>query len=304
VPSNVDPRCQAAEGQGVNPDHPAACHAVVLDADQGLVDFHGRKKFAICGFASSSRHRMPMDDPAWVIMAMNQLYRHIPRLDVEWDIHGNWAQDNVEGTDHPWWLSQCGIPVIMIDRQASIPTSCRFPIERMIAKFTDYFTSTVAFMLAWTIDHIDREVQREMAAIPTNGGSLLDAGKAVQDRYGQYLIGIFGIDLIVGDEYFFQKACVENLISAASTRGIQVYLPPETALFKQRWRYGYTAEPESLIRITELQARRAQIKDKVDKLLLEMKTYDGALQEIEFELNIMDLRVKGGIVPFPGLPPG
>lgn len=300
MPSNVDMALQAPGVEGVKPDHPAAAHLEIVDAAQAIVKTD-RKKWAICGFASSSRHRMPLDDPSWVIMAMNQLYRHIPRLDVEWDIHRNWREDNVKDTDHPWWLSRCEIPVIMIEQEPSIPTSCRFPIERMKEKFSDYFTSTVAFMLAWTIDHIDRDVEARLPIMGAPSNALV-AHAQIQALYGEYTIGVFGIDMIVGTEYDYQKACCEYLIGQASARGIVVLLPPETALCKQLWRYGYEAEPQAMLGLAEMGQRAQSIRERMNRINAELRTLDGALQEREYDIELTRLRIRGGEIPMGLMP--
>ena len=82
-------------------DHPAAAHAVIVDADNGVMDWKGRTKFGLVGFASSSRDSAPWDDPSWILMGLNQLYRHCPRFDAWIDIHHYWADpaSMVEGTD-------------------------------------------------------------------------------------------------------------------------------------------------------------------------------------------------------------
>ena len=69
------------------------------------------------------------------------------------------------GTDHAAWLRDCGIPVLMTDRVPGLPTAVRFPIERLIEKFSiDYFTSTVAYMVAFTLDYIDQQVEVRLRA--------------------------------------------------------------------------------------------------------------------------------------------
>ena len=305
--SHVDFAKQAPGAVGVNPDHPAAAHLAILDAAEGRVAVLAeRKKIAICGFASSTRDLIPINDPAWIIGGMNQLYRHIPRADYWFDIHANWAEGNVDGTDHPRWIAECGIPVYMTDRIAGAPTTVRYPIERYLSKFgIDYFTSTVSYMLAWAIDEIDQAVEHRLAMMPTNGGTMADAAALVKSLYSEYTIGVFGIDLIVGDEYDFQKSCVEFWLGAADARGIHVFVPPQSALLKQRWRYGYQQEPSGgLITIRDLQGRQADLKARVTKcqemhakLVAELQTLDGAYQEVTHHLNVIDLRVKGGHIP-------
>jgi len=304
MPSNEDFAFVAPGAVGVDNAHP-------LTVSYDLVPYEGqpygprdvvavpkgepRKKFAICGFASSSRHRMPMQDPTWEIWCLNQLYRHIPRADREFDIHAEWEKGNVAGTDHPRWLRQFPGPIYMVDPPADVPTGVRYPIERMIAKFGDYFTSTVAAMLALAIDEIDQAVMRRFAAMPQTDNPVW----ALRQLYGEYCVGIFGIDLVVGTEYFHQKACVEYYIGQACGRGIEVALPPETALCKQAYRYGWQLEPPTIIKISEIEGRIAGLSARKNKLIAELQTIDGALQESDFNRQILELRQRGAMVPYP-----
>ena len=325
--SNVDFANQAPGAEGYNEQHPLAAHLKIVDRKNGLVDIGDRKKIAICGFASSSRHLIPTDDPEWIIAGLNQLYRHMPRADVWYDIHLNWEDDNVDGTDHEGWIKGCNIPVFMSSPPKGLPTSVRYPVERLIEKHgIDYFTSTVSFMLAWAIDCIDIKV-------------------ADGNAYSDYSIGVFGIDLIVGTEYEVQKACVEYWLGIAEGRGINIVLPPQSALLKQAYRYGYEKAPETgIIGMVEIQKRVEELKATKEKLVpimhglngiqtlrelkaksveagqsktvgelidigiseanvkleqavAQVQTYDGAYQECIHHVNVMELRVRGGVVP-------
>jgi hypothetical protein len=325
--SNIDFANQAPGADGYNAQHASAAHLTIIDQAKGLVDIGDRQKIAICGFASSSRHLIPVDDPSWIIVGLNQLYRHMPRADVWYDIHLNWEQDNVDGTDHEGWIKSCGIPVFMSDPPKQFPTAVRYPVERLIQKHgIDYFTSTVSFMIAWAIDCIDMKVA--------------DTGNA----YSDYSIGVFGIDLIVGTEYEVQKACVEYWLGIAEGRGIKIVLPPQSALLKQAYRYGYEKAPDTgIIGLIEIQKRAAELQGTKEKLLpvmhglnggvqmlrdlkakaeadstsvaelinigiaeantkleqvvAQVQTYDGAYQECVHHINVMELRVRGGVVP-------
>lgn len=298
MPSNTDFAFVAPGAVGVNNDDPLTLKFALLNRPDSVhprdlvavPQGEPRKKFAICGFASSSRHRMPVQDPTWEIWCLNQLYRHIPRADREFDIHTKFEDGNVAGTDHPRWLRQFPGPIYMVDPPEDIPTGVRYPIERMIAKFGDYFTSTVAAMMALAIDEIDTAVAAQ--------GPFADIA-AMQQAYGDYTIGIFGIDLVVGTEYFHQKACVEYYIGQACGRGIVVYLPPETALCKQQYRYGWELEPNTIIKQSEVEARVAGLAARKNKLIAELQTIDGAMQEADFNRQILELRGRGAQVPYP-----
>lgn len=328
--SNKDFANSAPGAVGYDADHPAAAHLPILNAETAEVGLAGRKKIAICGFASSSRHLIPTDDPTWIIAGLNQLYRHMPRADAWFEIHINWDEHNVDGTDHGGWLRDCGIPVYMSKVPDILPKALNYPIDRMIDRFgADYFTSTVSLMIAWAIDGIERDMK--LSESPT--------------KYSDYTIGIFGIDLIVGTEYDFQKSCAEFWLGVATGLGITVFIPPQSALLKQSHRYGFQTGPESGVlgmvelrdRVAELAAFKnkttpimhgmngalqalsdlaakpaivnsksasalvyagiAEAKTKVDQMVAEVQTYDGAMQEAQHHMNVMELRLRGGEVP-------
>ena len=313
--SDKDFARQAPGATGVDPGHQAEAgyRLEVVDAERGVVTSHpaARRKIAICGFAASSRAAAPWDDQEYAIWGLNQLYRHIPRASVWFDIHANWREDNVEGTDHPGWLAQCGIPVYMTKREPSIPTSVRYPIEQVISRVagTDYFTSSVAFMLGLAIMEIDDQVEADVEALrarmagdagESENGLMRDPGKLrrwLADRYAEREIAIFGIDLIVGDEYVRQKQCVEFLLGLAQARNITLRIPPQSALLKQLWRYGYEAEPQQWpVKLGELQKRHEALQAERNGLIARLQTIDGAIQENGYWGQVVDLRVKCGAV--------
>jgi hypothetical protein len=307
MPSNEDFAFVAPGATGVDIHHPLTVaydlRPAMPESPYGPRDLvavpqgEPRKKFAICGFASSSRHRMPVLDPAWEIWCLNQLYRHIPRADREFDIHDKWEEGNVEGTDHPRWLKQFPGPIYMVNPPEDIPTGVRYPIERMVEKFGDYYTSTVAAMLALAIDEIDRAVEVRAREIPAT--TAWDGYAICRALYSEYTIGIFGIDLVVGTEYFHQKACVEYYIGQACGRGIEVFLPPETALCKQQYRYGWQTEPDTIIKQSEVEKRLAALVARKNRLVAELQTVDGAAQECDFNRQILELRNRGALCPYP-----
>lgn len=254
-------------------NHPCAGQVKILDHEHGIVESYcpdgtKRTKLAIVGFAASSKDLAPFDDPTWEIVGLNQLYRHIPRADRWIEIHANWNDHVVEGTDHHKWLAEAPIPIYMAERVGSIPNSVKFPLDRIMRQggHPDYFTSTVAFGIALAIEEGFKE------------------------------IGLWGIDLIVGDEYFYQKPCAEFWLGVAHGKGITITLPHTTALCKQSHRYGYQQEPESLVKMSELAKRRQALLDERHKKMIELANIDGAVQESQMWGDLADLRMKGGTV--------
>lgn len=236
--------------EGVDLAHPLRSGARVLDGEAGIVE-RRREKLAIVGYATSSRDMAPFNDPEWEIVGLNQLYRFIPRADFWCDIHENWNEENVEGTDHEAWLRDCGMPILMFATQPQLPTSVKFPLHDIIAKHgIDYFTSTISYLIAWGI------------------------------YQGYKTLGLFGIDLIVGTEYEVQKACAEAWLLYAHGRDIQIVLPPNCALLKHTHRYGYEREPAAHpIRLSDYGTRIERLTKERDSHLARLHALDGAIHE-------------------------
>lgn len=248
--SNVDFKDVADGTKSVDPNHPCASHLRILDSEAGLIE-RVRDRVAIVGYATSTRDMAPFDDPAYDIVGLNQLYRMIPRADVWADIHYNWEQENVEGTDHRGWLANCGIPVLMSVPDAGIPTAVRFPLEACIQIGADYFTSTVAYLVAWAI------------------------------HQGYKRIELYGIDLVVGTEYEHQKACAEFWLGLAHGRGIEINLPPQSALVKHTHRYGFEKPPDwGLVGDDELAIRIAGLTKNRDECIAHLHGLDGAIHTV------------------------
>ena len=155
--SNVDFATTPDRSTWVNPDHPCAEHARILDAEAGLIE-RTRDRVALVGYATNTRDMAPWTDPSYTICGLNALYRLIPRADIWADLHENWEDDNPDGLDHRGWIRDCGIPVLMTQRHDDLPTSVRFPIERVIAEGCDYLTLTVALLIGWAISQGYREI--------------------------------------------------------------------------------------------------------------------------------------------------
>ena len=173
-----------------------------------------RKKVAIIGFATNTLHLVPWADPAFEIWGLNQGYLHMHRRADRWfEMHMPEATADVRDPAYLAWLQTCPIPVYMIQTSDEIPNSVRYPIEDAIRLAgRDYFTSSIAFMLA-------------LAA--------LEGFKEVH---------LYGINLAIGDEYFYEKPNAEWWIGKLEGLGIKVYVPSASSLLKQYRRYGYSID--------------------------------------------------------------
>lgn len=236
-------------------------------------DGNKRKKFAIVGFAESSRHLAPYDDDSWEIHAMNQLYRHIPRATVWWEMHRreDFLADQVPGTNYLEWLQQCPIPIMMVDKFPDIPNSVRYPIEEMAAKFSDYFYSTISYMLAYAIAN------------------------------GYTEIGLWGIDLSHDSEYEYQKPSAEYFLGVAQGLGITIHLPSQTALLKGMYRYGYQPMPDNKD-ITWLEVYTNRVKSKQLEMIGMVNQLQGQLAAAEEFTSWARSKRRGSAPPDPNQP--
>jgi len=215
------------------------------------------KSVAIVGFASSSRHLAPVNDDRFEIWTMNHApLTWIPKWHVLFEMHPleHLRKITAHGTDPgaylDWLRKQPGpddpkhCPIYMLDRVEEFPASVAFPraeINAWLAErcgrrdgyfAADYYTSTISYMLALAIMQMRPEIH------------------------------LYGIDLLQDDEYIYQRAGAEYLIGLARGMGLEVYIPPQSALCSAGYTYGYTADPEGL---------GAPSKDVVTKLLSDLE---------------------------------
>jgi hypothetical protein len=258
--------------------HPAFADAQIDDADAGVVTVTPRRKrVAIVGFSAVTRDAAPYDDPSFEIWGLNQLYRFTPRFDRWFELHTRevFLADTVRDTNYLAWLQTAPVPIYMIERFPDIPTSVRFPIEVLIQTFRrDYFTSSIALQFAFAI------------------------------LLGFEEIHAYGIDLVVGGEYGFEKPCAEYWLGQMEGRGIKVVLPKKSALLKQHHRYGYEPEPDfGIISLSLLNKRYAALREKHEQLLTNVNALEGAMQENRFWAdqlgNVMRGAAMGGAAEAP-----
>lgn len=252
--------------------HPAHVPMSILDAQAGKVKPASyRKKVAIVGFASSTRDLAPYDDPAFEIWGLNQLYRYMRRYDRWFEIHQRsvFMADIVRDTDYVGWLQRTPVPIYMNETHQDMPMSVRYPIETIIEAFgRDYFTSSIAFEVALAMFEGFEEIH------------------------------VYGVDLIVGDEYFYQKACLEWWLGLAKGMGIATYIPKESALLKQSHRYGYHDGPKSWpFKLSQFQKRMAWLQEKHAEALTTINTLDGAMQECKLWIDFFENASKNAFLP-------
>lgn len=255
-----------------------ACADVTIhNAQTGeVVVFPKRKKVALCGFATNTLVNVPWDDPSFEIWGMNQGYLHMKRRADRWfEMHLPDGVADVRDPNYLDWLKTTPIPVYMIDTYDFVPTAVRYPIEDAIRVANrDYFTSTVAFMLAL----IEMEGFEE--------------------------VHLYGINLAIGDEYFYEKPCAEYWLGRLEAKGRKIYIPKASSMLKQYMRYGYNidARPNQQLKLM-LQHRKADYDQKVMQHSAQLNVWLGAKQEDEALMQIFEGLEHGADLVFMPVDP-
>lgn len=255
-----------------------------------------RKKVAIVGFATNSLHLVPWFDPEFELWGLNQGHPNFPRRADRWfEMHLPEATADVRDPQYlkflrnetielpeqrdingnvvpPYTYSLGGIPVYMIQAYDEYPTSIRYPIEdAMQALGRDYFMSSVAFMLtlAW--------------------------------MEGFEEVHIYGVNLAIGDEYFYEKPNCEYIIGRMESAGVKFHIPQASSLLKQFRRYGYHVDARPLQNWKVLlSSREKDYMGQIERHQAEFNQKFGAVQELRQIMQIAEgMDVGADIVLVP-----
>lgn len=247
------------------------------------------RKVAILGFGQTVKD-CPWQDPSWELWAMNGFWRAAEpdygikaaedRYTLWLDMHSveytrAYGKAAGFGDAQEKWLEQPHpFPILMLDEDPAFPSVHRFPIEDLVATLgRDYFTSTVAYAIAFAL------AQADVAEI-----------------------ALFGIDLTHGSEYEQQRPCAEYWVGRAEAAGIKVVIHEGSALLKQRHRYGYEGQNPLLAELrtqlidqmTGITAAVQKNTAEAERLRDQLHTDDGALQAVRAVLERLDVWERGG----------
>lgn len=194
------------------------------------------KKIAILGTAPSSRLLAPFNDPEWEIWACSPANKDLPHVDTWFEIHTTSAIDEVGGTDFKELLKSH--PNVYVQFQTpEFPNAKEFPIESILQEFDRYYlTSSIAWMLCY----------------------------AIQQK--PEMIGIWGVDMSADEEYSYQRPGCRELVKEAESRGIKVFVPPQSDLLRYPPLYGYSENTQIGCKLKE---RLKELQSKVNQLQFE-----------------------------------
>jgi hypothetical protein len=245
-----------------------------------------RKKVALVGFASSTRDMAPWTDESFDIWVLNDLGRQVPRWDRLFEMHtkehllGVSVARTADGTgladrgmvpygkEHWAYMAGCPGPkpdfegfsaIYMQQHYDDVPASVELPVAKLAehcftAEEGTYFTSTPAYML----------------------------GLAMLEGFEE--IHLYGIDLLQEGEYAYERPCMEYLVGLARGRGIKVHIPPQSALCKAGFVYGFSnlPQPEGLDKLaTYVQGNVPKFEEGIVNRRSEFAGTQGYIQALD-----------------------
>lgn len=247
------------------------------------------RKIAILGFGETVKD-CPWQDPTWELWGMNGFWRAAEadfgitapedRYTLWFDMHSlaytrEYGKQAGFGDKQERWLEQPHpFRIFMLEDAPAFPSVDRFPIEDVSEELgRDYFTSTVAYALAYAL-------------------TLPDVAE----------IGLWGIDLTHNSEYADQRPCAEYWAGRIEAAGIKLAIHEKSAMLRQRQRYGYEPENPMLGELRAvLQRQVAGLTEAIQKnqanadaIKAQMHTDDGALQTCRGLLDRLDVWERGG----------
>ena len=166
------------------------------------------KAVAMVGFSSNHRHLAPFDDPNIEIWGLNRLHQQdwFTRSDRMFQLHPiKYLQSCIGLSDgdrkHYEWLTQeHDFPIYTQKKYVEFPASVKYPIWEMRQKFGNFYTSTLAYMMAL----------------------------ALHEGYNHF--ELYGFDMQADTEYRHQRDSTEYFIGLTEGLGHDVFLPSNCSL--------------------------------------------------------------------------
>lgn len=169
-----------------------------------------KKTVALVGFADTSRDQAPWDNKDIEIWSMNHAHSQpwMVRYDRIFQLHtmaylkACMANSEKDRKHFEWLSTPHDFPIYTQKKYPEFPAAVRYPIEKARNRFGNFFTSTMAYMIAL----------------------------AIMEGYKR--IELYGFEMESGTEYKYQRDSAEYFIGLAQALGIDVYLPSNCSLLK------------------------------------------------------------------------
>jgi hypothetical protein len=223
-----------------------------------------KDKLCIIG-CSDSKSLAPINSDNYEFWGVNNLFLIMP--DVKWsrwfEIHeitfdgqnffrrGKREFKGLMVDDYLTRIAALSCPVYMQQKWPSIKNSVVYPIKEITDSFGRYITNTISYQIALGIYMEFKE------------------------------IAIYGVDMAVGTEYAAQRPSCEYFVGLARGMGINVIIPDEADLLKNRFLYAFEEQKESAFAkkikhsILSMQQRKQQAMMQRDNFNRQVEQYIG-----------------------------
>lgn len=168
------------------------------------------KSVAMVGFSSRHRHLAPFNEPDIEIWGLNRVHQQewFTRTDRMFQLHPiKYLQKSIGISDgdrdhYEWLCKKHDFPLYCQKAYKEFPSAIEYPIKKMRAKYGDFYTSTLAYMMALALD----------------------------EGYTHY--ELYGFDMEADTEYKYQRDSAEYFIGWAEGLGHSVLIPQNCSLLQ------------------------------------------------------------------------
>lgn len=246
--------------------------------EQALIQGNGQeappeRRIAIVGFADS-RVQAPYNDPSYEIWGCNDVYAHVPRVDVVFEIHHLLNLGMRRNPNHEQFLRSGAKPVWMIDPPPDFGSARKLPIDEILKTFPrGYFTNTISYMIAMAVMDILGQApwQQRKHRLPGR-------------------IAIYGVDMAAPSEfikeedkgYAGQRPSCEYFVGIAEGLGIEVYIPDNSDLCKTTSLYGVSSTAPLRIKC---QSKMEHLRAAKIQLMQQLAAKQGESQAIQSQID-------------------
>lgn len=168
-------------------------------------------KVAIVGTAPSSVDDAPYQDDSWQIWSLGCNAGRIKRFNKWFELHSMEVLTSTNSIDkeRTQFFQKIGSDLVVSKYNPIFPDATIYPKDEIVEEFGNYFTSSIAWMIALAL------------------------------KEGATEIGLWGIDMIGDCEYSYQRACCEYMLGIAKGRGVKVFVSPKSPVLRAARMYAF-----------------------------------------------------------------
>lgn len=212
-----------------------------------------RDKVIIMGTAQTMKDA-PYHDESFDVWAVGTAMTHgkqlVPRVDRIFELHSK----------HRWemrtrFYNERECPVYMQEECPEVPRSVKFPKDKILSKYRDYFTNSISWMTALAIEEGYKEIH------------------------------YYGVHMATVSEYAYEMPSCEYFIGVAEGKGIKCYVPPGADMVKATRLYGYEEPSEFEKRLKfhkkDMQQKLGQAQQNSQQAQAALHQYQAAVETLK-----------------------